>query len=116
MDEHRILIVDDQPGNLQLLKSILRKEYKLSFATNGIEALEAVEMSEPDLILLDVMMPEMDGYEVCRRLKSDEKTKDIPIIFVTARQQEEDEIKGLEMVGCRLYYQANKSCTGQSKD
>jgi sigma-B regulation protein RsbU (phosphoserine phosphatase) len=92
-----ILIVDDAPENLDLLSGILKHTYKVKVAKSGEHALKVIAKSAPDLILLDVMMPEMDGYEVCRQLKSDDSTKDIPIIFVTAMEQESDETKGFEL-------------------
>jgi diguanylate cyclase (GGDEF)-like protein len=90
-----ILIVDDQPTNIEVLSSILGDDNDILFATNGNDALEVARNQAPDLILLDVVMPGMDGYEVCRRLKDDEKTRDIPVIFATSMDQEEDESKGL---------------------
>lgn len=95
IDKRKILIVDDVPTNLNLLIEILMNDYKLVCATNGKDAIKLASNSQPDLILLDVMMPEMDGYEVCRCLKSDEKFKDIPIFFLTANTEEEEEEKGL---------------------
>jgi two-component system sensor histidine kinase/response regulator len=98
-----VLIVDDVSKNIQVLGSILRDEgYKISFALNGKDALKKVEASPPDLILLDVMMPEMDGYETCRRLRENESTIDIPVIFLTAKSDEESRIKGFE-VGAQDY-------------
>jgi signal transduction histidine kinase len=94
--KQRILIVDDEPCNLRVMQQILQGEYQLFFATNGVQALKAVT-TEPDLILLDIMMPEMDGYEVCRRLKQEKNTKDIPVLFVTAMDDVEDETKGLAL-------------------
>lgn len=96
-NKSRVLIVDDDPNNLQLVRQILNSEYNLSFALNGFIALELSEKLKPDLILLDIMMPEIDGYEVCKRLKANSKTKDIPVIFVTANTEMEGEIKGLEI-------------------
>jgi len=93
----RILIVDDVPTNITVLTEILMSDYKIAFATNGKDALKLAASSVPDLILLDIMMPDMDGYETCRQLKSDDKTKDIPVIFLTAKKEEEDEVKGLEL-------------------
>jgi two-component system sensor histidine kinase/response regulator len=91
-----ILVVDDQPINVQLLKRKLEREgIQVTAAYNGAEALELVEKVKPDLILLDVMMPDMDGIEVCQRLQSDEATRSIPIIFVTARTSKEGKIEGL---------------------
>jgi len=91
-----ILVVDDQPTNLKVMAGVLSEEYTLSIANNGINALKMLEKRIPDLILLDIMMPEMDGYEVCRRLKENEKTKDIPVIFLTAKTEIEDVVKGFE--------------------
>lgn len=91
-----ILIVDDEPKNIQLIGNIL-KEYEVEFATCGKEALEWIGSKKFDLILLDIMMPDMDGFEVCKRLKADEKTKDTPVIFITARREEDDEFRGLEL-------------------
>lgn len=92
-----LLIVDDEPNNLHLMQQILSEDYQLAFASNGKKALELSQKMLPDMILLDVMMPEIDGYEVCRSLKADELTKNIPIIFVTAKDAIEDETKGLEL-------------------
>jgi len=96
VDKQRILIVDDVPSNIKILNDTLRNEYLISVATNGLDALKiAGSENTPDLILLDIMMPEMDGYEVCRRLKETPKTRNIPILFVTAMGEVEDETKGL---------------------
>ncbi len=92
-----ILAVDDAPENLDVVKSILVPEYTVMAAINGTMALKIAEARMPDLILLDVMMPEMDGYEVCKRLKSNAKTSAIPVIFLTAMDQATDEAKGLEL-------------------
>ncbi len=81
-----VLIVDDVPDNIQVAMNFLKEEpYNLSFATRGQEALALMKTHEYDLILLDIMMPEMDGYEVCRRIKAEPRLQDIPIIFVTAK-------------------------------
>ena len=91
-----ILVVDDQPINVQLLKRKLEREgIQVTAAYNGAEALQLVKQVKPDLILLDVMMPDMDGIEVCQRLQADEATRSIPIIFVTARTSKEGKIEGL---------------------
>jgi len=93
-----VLIVDDTPDNISLLSGLLKDQYKIKIATNGLKALQiASSMPGPDLILLDVMMPEMDGYETCRRLKADPATSDIPIIFLTAKSQVQDEEMGLRL-------------------
>jgi len=90
-----VLVVDDTPANIQIVNSILRDTYKIRIATNGAKALElAAGTPAPDLILLDVMMPEMDGYEVCTRLKEATGTRDIPVIFLTGQTEIEDETKG----------------------
>lgn len=93
----KILLVDDEPNNLQLLRQILRASYQLIFAHNGQSALAAVAAHHPDLILLDVMMPDLDGYEVCRRLKADPLMHDIPVIFVTAMGDVDDEAAGFDV-------------------
>ncbi len=94
----KILIVDDERFNINVLADLLKPNYKIMAAINGRQALKAAQSdSPPDLILLDIMMPEMDGYEVCQQLKADEKTHEIPVIFVTAMGQESDETKGLEI-------------------
>lgn len=90
-----VLIVDDMVSNIEILSGVLGSEYDVLFATSGKDALDIAHDQTPDLILLDVVMPDMDGYEVCAKLKADEKTRDIPVIFVTAMDQEEDESKGL---------------------
>lgn len=94
----RILIVDDMPSNIKILNDILRTEYNISVATTGPEALNvAAGQTPPDLILLDIMMPGMDGYEVCGQLKTNPQTQDIPVLFVTAMGEVEDETKGLAL-------------------
>jgi len=94
----RILVADDERINLTVLVELLRGEYRISVAKNGAQALErALCEPHPDLILLDIIMPGMDGYQVCERLKADERTRDIPIIFVTAMGDEHDEARGLEL-------------------
>jgi CheY-like chemotaxis protein len=93
-----VLIVDDAPSNIQMVNSILKDSYKVRIATNGAKALELVRaMPAPDLILLDVMMPGMDGYEVCTRLKADAETKDIPVIFLTGQTETQDETRGFDV-------------------
>ncbi|MGE5396673.1 MAG: HD domain-containing phosphohydrolase [Chitinophagales bacterium] len=94
---HSVLIVDDTPENIDVLRGILGDEYNIKVAINGQMALKAAEKTLPDIILLDVMMPDMDGYEVCARLKANPITHNIPVIFVTARGDEVDEAKGFEV-------------------
>ena len=94
----KILVVDDEPLNINILVDLLKGKYKMMAAKNGLQALKAARSkNKPDLILLDIMMPEMDGYEVCAALKSDETTKDIPIMFVSAMNEDSDETKGFEL-------------------
>jgi len=92
-----VLIVDDDPTNIDILVDTLNSTYDIIIAKTGIQAIDRVEARLPDLILLDIMMPEMDGYELCRRLKADEKTRNIPVIFVTAMSDADDEFRGLEL-------------------
>ena len=92
-----ILVVDDTPANIDVVKGVLSESYFVQAAVNGEMALKIVQKKKPDLILLDIMMPGIDGYEVCQRLKSNETTQDIPIIFLTAKAEVEDETKGLEL-------------------
>ncbi|MCU7813964.1 MAG: response regulator [Candidatus Thiodiazotropha sp. (ex Rostrolucina anterorostrata)] len=96
-DELKILVVDDEKGNIEVLQSILKDHYGIIPALNGQKALELAQKHEPDLILLDIMMPGMDGYEVCKRLKNDPALAMIPVIFVTAMSEEEDEARGLQL-------------------
>jgi len=95
--QHKILIVDDIPANVALLSAILSKDYNVLSATSGEMALDMVARERPDLVLLDIMMPGMDGHEVCRRLKSNETTRNIPVIFVTAKSTAEDEAYGFDL-------------------
>lgn len=93
-----VLLVDDAPANIQVATSILKDIYKIRVATNGAKALALVkDAPPPDLVLLDVMMPGMDGYEVCTRLKADPETQDIPVIFLTGQTEIEDETRGFEV-------------------
>ncbi|RPJ15557.1 MAG: response regulator [Desulfobacteraceae bacterium] len=94
----RILIIDDAPENIRIVTEILKDKYALTAATSGEKALKLAQSgTPPELILLDIMMPGIDGYEVCRRLKDDGNTKDIPVIFLTAKTAIEDEIRGFEL-------------------
>jgi len=97
LGKKNILIVDDTRENLDVLFSILQDDYKVRKANSGKLAIKITKKVLPDLILLDVMMPEMDGFEVCAILKADPLTKDIPVIFVTAMEQDSDEVKGLKL-------------------
>ena len=98
MEKPYILIVDDAQANIKVLGEALPDDYRVRFALNGPEALAmAASATPPDLILLDIMMPEMDGHEVCRRLKANEETKDIPVIFLTAKMGVDDEIVGFDL-------------------
>jgi len=95
-----ILIVDDVPKNLQVLGSVLKKEgYRIAFANSGEQVLDYIVEHQPDLILLDILMPNMDGYEVCKRLKEHQNSKDIPVIFVTALGDIDDQCHGFELGG-----------------
>jgi putative two-component system response regulator len=91
------MIIDDVKANIDILVETLRTDYEISVAMDGKAALEAIVEDKPDLILLDIMMPEMDGYEVCKRLKAGESTRNIPVIFITAMTEERDEAKGLAL-------------------
>ncbi len=93
-----VMIVDDTPTNIRVLAESLRTEYRVQVASSGSAALELIERhGSPDLILLDIMMPEMDGYEVCRRIKDNPATRNIPVIFVTSRDDALDEERGLKL-------------------
>src|SRR3984957_15138818 len=98
VNQKTVLVVDDAPANIQIVNSILKDIYKIRVATSGSKALELVKVAPlPDLVLLDVVMPEMDGYEVCKRLKMDPETRDIPVIFLTGQTEVEDETKGFDV-------------------
>lgn len=92
----KLLVVDDQAINIQTLFQIFGVDHEIFLATNGMQALEVCASEQPDLVLLDVMMPGMDGTEVCRRLKANEKTRDIPVIFVTSQTDASEETAGLQ--------------------
>jgi sigma-B regulation protein RsbU (phosphoserine phosphatase) len=97
-EKKTVLVVDDAPANLQIVNSILKDDYKIRVATSGAKALVLVKVKPlPDLILLDVMMPEMDGYEVCGILKATPEARDIPVIFLTGKTDVDDETKGFEV-------------------
>lgn len=92
-----ILIVDDTPDNVTLLIGLLKDRYRIKIATSGTQALDLMKENPPDLVLLDVMMPDIDGYETCRRMKSIPELAEVPVIFLTARTQVEDEERGFEL-------------------
>ncbi|MCL2022420.1 MAG: two-component system response regulator [Betaproteobacteria bacterium] len=96
-DRHTVLIVDDMPDNLALMSGLLKDTYRIKVATSGKKALEIANATNPDLILLDLVMPDMDGYQVCGSLKNNAATRDIPVIFLTASTSSEDEERGLEL-------------------
>ena len=93
-----VLAVDDTPENLDVVKGILADHYHIKVAVNGHIALKIAQSQSPDLILLDIMMPDIDGYEVCRQLKSDPATRDIPVIFLTAKGETADEAEGFALL------------------
>ena len=96
-DRARILVVDDEPANLKVMREVLANDYRLSFAKSGDLALQLIENEPPKLILLDVMMPDMNGFEVCKILKANPETAHIPVIFVTALSHEQDESEGFSL-------------------
>ncbi len=97
-DKQVILLVDDTPANIHIAQAILRDEFRIRVATSGVKALDLVKTEPmPALVLLDIEMPGMDGYEVCNRLKADPQTRDIPVIFLTAKTESEDETRGFEV-------------------
>ncbi len=94
----RVLIVDDTPRNIQVLGTILKDQgYQINVAQNGLQALDVVTKVTPDIILLDVMMPELDGFETCKRLKENPDTAEIPVVFLTAKVETEDVVHGFEL-------------------
>lgn len=95
-NRYRVLVVDDQITNIQLLNHMLKEHYDVSMARSGEQAITLCQRLKPDLLLLDIVMPDMDGFEVCRRLKADPLTRDIPIIFVTGSDSGDDESRALE--------------------
>ncbi len=92
----KVLVVDDEPTNIELLEGYLSKDYDILKAHDGNEAMIIVEANPPDIILLDIMMPGMNGYEVCKKLKDDRNTNHIPIVMVTALHEKEDRNKAIE--------------------
>jgi CheY-like chemotaxis protein len=93
----KILVVDDQPINIRVIHGLFKGRFDVIMAMNGEQALSQAEQHRPDLIILDVMMPDMDGYEVCRRLKASPNTSAIPVVFVTAHNDAADEIQGIAL-------------------
>lgn len=92
-----LLVIDDVPENLTLMYQILKQEYRVKGANSGLRGIMLAETTHPDLILLDIMMPDIDGFDVCQRLKANPATADIPIIFLTAKSEKEDEFRGLRL-------------------
>ncbi|TDF38349.1 diguanylate cyclase [Alteromonadaceae bacterium M269] len=92
-----VLIVDDEPINISLLAEFLSKDYQILFSTSGAEAIELVRTKRPDLVLLDIGLPDIDGYEVCKQLKANQMTQNVPIVFSTAKDSTEDEVVGLNI-------------------
>lgn len=98
MEQKTILVVDDEPGNIDVIKNALQHDYKIKAAINGTKALAAAaKLPLPDVILLDIMMPEMDGYQVCRQLKANEATRSIPVVFLSAKVSADEQRQGMEM-------------------
>lgn len=109
----QLLLVDDEASNLQVLRHILQDDYRLLFAKEGAKALELAHREQPELILLDVMMPGMTGFEVCAQLKADPRTAMIPVIFVTALADVADEARGFALGGGGLHNQAGQPADRQ---
>jgi putative two-component system response regulator len=110
-----ILVVDDTPANLSLLSSLLSPRWRVRLAPSGAKALALVKRQAPDLIVLDVMMPELDGYDVCRQLKADPATRDIPVLFITALSQPEDETRGFSCGGADFIHKPFNPATVLSR-
>ena len=96
-EKQTVLVVDDATENIDVIVGLLKDQYKVKAAVNGMKALKIVEKNAPDLILLDIMMPEMDGYEIIQALKDHPATRDIPVIFLTGKTEASDETKGFEL-------------------
>ncbi|MBZ9648533.1 diguanylate cyclase [Sphingobium sp. 3R8] len=97
MTKARILIVDDEISNIEIMNALLEDDYDICFATSGRQAIDTARIAQPDLVLLDVLMPDLDGFEVCRQFKSDAMLVDIPVIFTTGLGDTEDEMRGLSL-------------------
>ena len=115
LSECRILIVDDVKANVDVLVEALRGDYKLSVALDGASALRSVEKNPPDLVLLDIMMPGIDGYEVCRRLRESEQTRDIPVMFLTSLEDVQNKARGFEIGAKRLPHETLRNSRGEGK-
>ena len=98
--DHTILAVDDSPENLDLIRNILEPYYSVKVAPTGELALHIAHTQQPDMVLLDIMLNDINGYEICHQLKSNDKTRNIPVIFLTAKRSEADEIQGFKIGGC----------------
>lgn len=97
-DKPRVLVVDDEPFYAEVLGNLLRDEYSVTLCQNGEQLFELLEQgARPDIILLDIVLPGMDGYEACRRLKSEASWEDIPVIFLTVKRDVEDELRGFQL-------------------
>src|SRR5688572_3991536 len=99
LSDSRVLIVDDVKSNVDILVGALRGDYQLSVALGGEQALDVVRRSPPDLILLDIVMPGIDGYEICRRLRASEATRELPIMFLSSLEDVNDKTRGFEVGG-----------------
>ncbi|NOR60007.1 MAG: response regulator [Methanosarcinales archaeon] len=97
MNGSKVLVVDDLPANVKLITAILKKDYEIIPAYSGEEAIEKVELEKPDIVLLDVMMPGIDGYEVCKRIKQGDSTRFTPVVMITALSDVEDRIKAIQV-------------------
>ncbi len=97
LDKSTILIIDDMADSIAILNQILADEYRVLFALNGSDGLKIAKKQQPNIILLDIIMPDIDGYEVCKLLKADPDTRDIPIIFISSKDQDEDQEKGFQL-------------------
>jgi len=110
-----VLVVDDTPANLTLLAEILKPDYRVQLAVSGAKALEICRRQPPDLVVLDVLMPELDGYEVCRRLKADPATRRVPVVFLTALTRPEDESAGFEAGGADFIHKPFNPATVRAR-
>ena len=97
LSDCRVLVVDDNQANVQLLAEVLKGDYKLSVALDGESALKTVAASQPDIVLLDIVMPGLDGYEVLRRLRADPATRDLPVMFLSSLEEVASKAKGFEL-------------------